>query len=175
MPHSARNRPIIRPLGAYEPYPSTHSAWHPVPDQLILPLTARRGVPGGAGQAESRDGAQTQAGRSAGPACPPPGPRELTSLLTALLEVASGQRAASRVRSLLSEHLYQAIHTRQRTAPCGRYVLGQAHRSRPEHSVLETCATAHGSTCSLAVTARLEAQWAGWICTHFQPIVPRGR
>ncbi|MBA0125366.1 hypothetical protein H0B56_07410 [Haloechinothrix sp. YIM 98757] len=162
----ARETPLVRPLDACEPYRVAPQATPRHQDQLVLPLATASA--GHGGPATTGDATTGEA-----PGIPdPPAQPELRSLLTALIEVATGQRYVARLRSRLSEPVVRKWQARPRVPPERRYVLGTVHQQRCGVRALEVCATAHGRTHAFALLTRLDARWHGWLCTGFDVLLP---
>ncbi|SNR31879.1 hypothetical protein SAMN06265360_10239 [Haloechinothrix alba] len=162
----ARETSLVRPLATCEPHRAAPRATAHHQDQLALPLTT----------ASPEHGGPTATGCAVpgeAPAIPdPPAQPELRSLLTALIEVATGQRYIARLRSRVSEPVVRKWQAHPRVPPERRYVLGTVHQQRCGVRALEVCATAHGRTHAFALLTRLDARWHGWLCTCFDILLP---
>lgn len=95
-----------------------------------------------------------------------PGRRILHRVLTALIEVQAGSRAASQLDDWLSPVLQRRFRATPRRAST-RYVLRNIHVCRPADGALEVCGTAHLTHRAYALVARFEHDGGGWRCTLF--------
>lgn len=157
MPPS-QHRTTLRPLPGYEPQPQqAHSpgtipTQQRPPGQLSLRLPARQ---------------------------PPELPRaafdhdKLAALLRAMVEVYGGSRELRQLRHALHPDVAQQLATPARTS--GRsYRLKSVHASSNSEDAIEACGTVRHGPRALAMCARFERADAGWLCTQFCVMEPRG-
>lgn len=95
-----------------------------------------------------------------------PGRRMLHRVLSALVEVQAGRRAASQLDGWLTPVLQRRLRAMPRTVST-RYVLRNIHVCRPAEKALEVCGTAHLIDRAYALVARFEHGESGWRCTMF--------
>lgn len=103
---------------------------------------------------------------------PAPGRRMVHRVLTALLEVHTGRRAAAQLDNWLTPTLQRLIRTAPRAVGT-RYVLRNIHVCRPADDALEVCGTAYLNNRARALVARFEHGVTGWRCTLFTMLEPR--
>jgi hypothetical protein len=151
----------LRPLTSYEPGrrvtpPRRILASVPPPDpQLALDLSAPTGRP-----------------RPAGPAGPDTlDRRQVSRLVTAILEAYDGLRPISQVRPFVAPELLPHL-LRSDRGPGTRHRTRRVHTCHPAEGAVEVCATVDCGRRMLALAARFERGGSGWRCVRFQLLEP---
>ncbi|OQO92374.1 hypothetical protein B1813_09200 [Saccharomonospora piscinae] len=103
---------------------------------------------------------------------PAPGRRMVHRVLTALLEVYTGRRAASQLDGWLTPTLQRRVRSAPRAVGI-RHVLRNIHVCRPADGALEVCGTAFLDERARALVARFEHGSSGWRCVLFTLLPPR--
>ncbi|WP_033293831.1 Rv3235 family protein [Amycolatopsis jejuensis] len=103
----------------------------------------------------------------------PPGERQLTQRLNAILEVLAGRRAAGQIRPLVDDALFSRLATQDLLPGIRYHVAGDLRLCRPADSALEASTTIHAGLRVYALAARFERTRIGWICTRFHVLAPR--
>ncbi|WP_414939480.1 Rv3235 family protein [Amycolatopsis sp. cmx-11-51] len=101
--------------------------------------------------------------------------RQVSRLLTTILEACDGRRPAVQVQPILDPALHSALLDRGRRRPPGGYRPKSIHLCHPADGVIEACATVEQNERFLALAARFERTSTGWVCTRFNLLKPPRR
>jgi len=157
----------VRPLADCEPPPDemVEDAERPLLEHRLRATAGAMPAPASP-PPEGTPGAPAERHPPRGDAASAYAAREVTRLVTMLIEVLDGRRPASQLRDMLSEQVYAALQTRVRTTRPGHgRRLRSIHPCRPAPGVLELCATFGTPHRTFAAALRLEYRAGRWRCT----------